>query len=162
MNGEHEPRPVRLLRAPLFSLSLADARTTLWLEGTHVVHVRTGGYVERRKRIALHDIQAIVVTGTRWRGLGNALLIALLLLTGVGIFAAGIAEPVSGVLCVLAVLLLLLLAINHFRGPACTTQIYTAVQQEDLPGCRRMKRALLLLEKLRPEIARVQGPWPAE
>lgn len=147
----------------LFSVAFS-ARTSLWLGKDHILQIDTSGYSEIYKRFYFRDVQALVFCRTdRWlyQGvglLGAACFFALIAVTGGGPVVAGIFGTVAGVFGFFLLFHLLL-------GPSCKCYLHTAVQIEPLISMSRSRRALKVLQTLRPLILAAQetarpGPGP--
>ncbi|MBI2435562.1 MAG: hypothetical protein HYV26_22130, partial [Candidatus Hydrogenedentes bacterium] len=142
---------------------LSGSRYRSWLQGDHLLHVRTEGYAERCKRFHLGEIEALVLTRTtafRWITLVLLGLLILLGMTFSGIWAVSDWPLASMITGPLAALVVLLLALHLLMGPTCALHLHTAVQVEVLYACQRMRTARRLLAILLPEIERRQGKLP--
>ena len=145
---------------------VAAGRTSLWLGPDHLLCVDTNGYTETYKRFYFRDIQAITVQATNRRSVWNwilGLLTALCAALGFFNFSAA-AGPNPG--AILSFFLLFIfgipLLLNNLFGRACTCQLRTAVQTEELASLSRVRKARKVLEKIRPLIAAAQGELTAE
>jgi hypothetical protein len=132
---------------------------SLWLGEDHLLAVEATGYSEEYTRYYLKDIQAIITRRSVWGKVLNAItgsLAALSLLTGIGAYEKG-PSPVSITAGIFGGFFLILLLWNLFRGPTCYCQIRTSVGIDDLPALKRIKSVRKVLDRLRPQIGRLQG-----
>jgi hypothetical protein len=146
----------------IFALLLRGRRVQLWLGPDHLLLVEWDGYKEYYKRFRYADIQGVTIHKTNER---LALNILLALLTGlVVLLARSVQDPVgTGLLLGLGGVLLVILLVNTALGSTCQCHLRTAVQVEDLACLNRVPRAHAALNRLRPLIEAVQGPWlPAQ
>ena len=140
--------------------------TALWEGNSHLLIVKSWPSGESYRRFFFADIQAIILRRTKQRMVINIVLGVLLLVIGGPLVAAMIensGEPgwsaASGI--VTGVFLIFIL-VNSLLGPACTLHIQTAIQCEQLPTVRRLRRARQLLARILPRIAAAQAePEPA-
>jgi hypothetical protein len=135
--------------------SLTGGWSRLWLGKDHLLMVNSTGYAEEYKRFFFRDIQFITLRQTG-PGVGwiatfatfAVLFLALALAVGdVGTIVFG---SVAGVFA-------LMLAVHLARGPMAVCQLRTAVQTEHLPSLCRVRRALAVLDRIRPLIVAAQG-----
>jgi hypothetical protein len=49
------------------------------------------------------------------------------------------------------------LIVNLVRGPSCLCRIRTAVQEEEIPALANVRKALAVLQRIRPRIEEAQG-----
>ena len=136
----------------------------LWLGADHLLAVNSTGYWENYKRFYFRDIQAFVLRPNRWGRIVNIVLAVLAFFPLVGAVSAmlgnnpeydtalGLGLVVSGFLACLV--------INVLLGPTCMVHVKTAVQMEELPSLRRIKRARKLLNFLQPLLTEAQGEFP--
>jgi hypothetical protein len=138
-----------------------SSRVGLWLGPDHLLCVETTGYWEAYKRFYFRDIQAIIIRESQRRLIWNAVLTIPLVICLVGLLVSltsrtldpGVAIPWS----LFAAVFLVPFVMNNLRGPACVTQLRTAVQTEDLPCLSRLRQTRRILERLRPLINAAQG-----
>lgn len=129
----------------------------LWLAPDHILMVDSSRFVERYRRFALSDVQAIVVTGlparTPWQiaALGLSILWTLAAFTAATLFLK-IVIGVSGALAVA------LSIADIAAGPRCLCHLQTAVSRELLAPVSRLRVADRFLARVRPAIEAVQGP----
>jgi hypothetical protein len=139
------------------------ARTRLWLGNDHLLLVDSMWYAEDYKRFYFRDIQAVIIRKTPTGKTVNIVLGALAVLplaaaltltmtSGIGYWAAIFWWIIS------AILLGFLLA-NTLLGPTCVCHLKTAVQTEELPSLRRLRRAHKVLARVRPFIVAAQGEF---
>ncbi len=143
------------------------SRSSLWLGKDHLLCVDSSGYSETYKRFYFRDIQAISIQRTERRQWWTIILgffaFLFFMLTVVGTpktpparWSGG--EIAGGIfLGGLTGLFLLLLLINLSLGPTCKCLLRTAVQIEELPSLKRLRRARKALARLRPLIVAAQG-----
>lgn len=140
--------------------------TALWEGDTHLLIVKSWPSGESYRRFFFADIQAIILRRTKQRMVINIVLGVLLLLIGGPLLAAMIensSEPGWGAAGgIVAGVFLVFIVVNSLLGPACTLHIQTAIQCEQLPTVRRVRRARQLLARVLPRIAAAQAaPEPA-
>lgn len=140
--------------------SIGISRASLWLGDDHLLCVDTTGYSEIYKRFYFRDIEAIVVRGTRTRGVWSIVwglvsaLFLIICLLAIDPVARGIFAGLTGVCA-------LVLVINLVQGPTCTCEIRTLVQTERLP-LSRIRKVRKFLDHVRPLIASAQGQLTSE
>ena len=134
---------------------ISAGSTSLWLGKDHLLSIDSTGYTESYKRFYFRDIQAFFLRkteGQKWVGLILAVLVGLFF------FPAALGEgPVRIVFGTGAAIFALAFLLNLALGPACSCQLRTAVQVEELPSLVRIRRARKILERLRPLISAAQG-----
>ena len=129
---------------------------TLWQGPDHFLQIETSGYTEEYKRFFYKNIQSITLRKTNRGRNWNIFLLTMLglgaaLLLSVSSTAARVAWGIwAGLFAFFAV-------INLLMGPTATCRVKTAVQQEDLPSLKRLRKCRKVLARLRPEIATAQG-----
>lgn len=132
---------------------------TLYLGEDHLLSVTTMGYSQEYKRFYFHDIQAIIIRrtilGRTWSlaWAGCALILTMLILNATETFTQQLLGGILGI-CLVG------LAINTALGPTCVSHIRTAVQSERLPSLRRLRKTMLIVNRLQPLIATAQSTWP--
>jgi hypothetical protein len=147
-----------------FAIATA-ARVSLWLGSDHLLHVELSGFTETYKRFYFRDIQAITVQETTRRAVWNIVLLVPIVICLIGILMN---VPPNAhwtaviVWSIFASIFLLPFAVNNLRGTACTCQLRTAVQTEDLASLSRVRQTRKVLEKIRPLIEAAQGRLTAE
>ncbi len=147
-------------RLPGIHKGFIIGRYRLWEGSDHILQVFSRFGVEDYRRYYFNDIQAIVITKTdKGKIFGLilglvSLIFGLLVMTSEGGWAV-----FNGI--ILAVLLSIFL-FNWFRGPTCTTQIYTPAQTETLPSLYRLRPSLKVIDRLKALIEKTQGALPPE
>lgn len=152
-------RLTRTRTRTLFSVAAAS-RTSLWLGPDHLLCIDYNGYSESYKRFYFRDIQAITLQQTKRRMIWNIILLTPLFFCGVGLMICLFPYENPGWVIfwsIAAAFFLVPFIINNFLGTACTGQLRTAVQTEELASLSRVPRATKVLERLRPLIADAQG-----
>lgn len=142
------------LKAGGFSIS---GRVSYWLGSDQLRIVEVRGVVESYRRIALRDIRAVTIRGTRMYGayiaiLGVPALLALMILYNSipsGAAPSGEDWAVMILFGTIAAVLLFLLLRNAVLGPTCYCELVTGVQSVLLPGVSRRRRAESLIATLR-------------
>jgi hypothetical protein len=138
------------------------ARTRLWLARDHLLAVDYQWYSEDYKRFYFRDIQAVILRKTRTGRTINEVLtpltcIVLALALSLTI-AGGPDELAFGMFWwIIGAVLLAFLVANILLGPTCRCHLKTAVQTEELPSLRRLRRARKVLARVRPLIVAAQG-----
>lgn len=134
---------------------------TLWLGADHLLQVEHTGYAEEYKRFHFRDIQSITIQRDN-----RALYYSIFFAVGLGICLALMAyfdDIAARVFWGIAgSIFLLLLIINFVKGPSCTSRIKTAVQEEEIPAFRRIKKTEKAMAHIRQLIAATQGNLNAD
>ncbi|MBN1671172.1 MAG: hypothetical protein JXR37_09080 [Kiritimatiellae bacterium] len=140
--------------------AIATTRHTLWLGPDHVLAVRNNGYTEDYKRFYFKDIQSILAcknsSGTAWTVIlaGPTVFCLTLFIAAAALgWSAGALIGWAIPSCIFGVPLLIHLA----RGTTCTCYLRTAVQTERLYSLSRFRRAMTVINLLRPHIEAAQG-----
>ncbi|MDB6021130.1 MAG: hypothetical protein JWQ04_987 [Pedosphaera sp.] len=136
-------------------ISVSTTSCWLWLGKDHLLCIDRVWFKEDYKRFYFRDIQAIVIRKTENGRIANIVfgalatppLIAALVTSGGWQVAWFI---VTG-------FFLALMLINFLYGPTSACHLRTAVQTEELPSLKRLRRARKVLARLRPLIAAAQG-----
>jgi hypothetical protein len=138
------------------------SRCSLWLGKDHLLLIDSNGYTEAYKRFYFRDIQALTITLTNRRMVWNLILAGLmaiwLLSWGAYLLSGstlGLAGTIS--LATVATLLVVPRVLNNLLGPTCTCYLKTAVQTEELPPLKRLRRTKGVFARLRPHITEAQG-----
>jgi hypothetical protein len=128
---------------------------TLWLGQDHLLYISTGIFVEDYKRFYFNDIQSVMVLKTQsWKAWNIVLLCLGVLFSILTVAASGTTGTwVAGII---AGTLMAILAFNLIHGPTCVTHIQTAVQNEKLYAMARIKKALKVMDSIKPIILGVQ------
>lgn len=153
-----EQEYIRLARPRLRSgfQAVSSSRSSLWLGQDHLLCVETNGYTENYKRFYFRDIQSISLHRTKAYAIANSILIPVTLLFAV--LGLAVDDNVGRiVLWCIAVLPLIPLIVNLVRGPSCLCRIRTAVQEEEIPALANVRKALAVLQRIRPLIEEAQG-----
>ncbi len=130
----------------------------VWQGRDHLLAVDNRGFSEDYKRFYYKDIQALVMRKTAWGKIVNAIF--GLVLSGFFFGAYKFAESTpeaAWVMGGIAVLIVLLIAYNCWRGPTCTCHIKTAIQTEKLPSINRIKVFHKVMARVQPLIRDAQG-----
>jgi hypothetical protein len=135
---------------------------TLWLGRDHILQVEHSGYSEEYKRFYFADIQSISMHKT-----SRAQFWTIFCLVMIGIGATvGITlgyDGTNGAMVQMGAigtwigLWVVLMLVNFAKGPGCACFIQTAVQQEQLPSLKRVKKARRIIAQLRELIGSTQG-----
>jgi hypothetical protein len=136
------------------------SRMSLWLGTDHLLLVENNGFTETYKRFYFRDIQAITVQETKRRTVWNAVLGVPLAICLIGLLACSMLAPNVPAIVMWSIFTLILavpFVVNNIRGTACTCQLRTAVQTENLGSICRVRQAHKVLDKIRPLIVGVQG-----
>ena len=132
----------------------------LWLGPDHLLFVRTAFFAEEYKRFYFRDIQAIVTRRTELREILNAGFAFVAIVFGVmSIFTD---SGWQAFLLVMTAGFFVALIVNWLRGPTCVCHVRTAVQSEELSPLKRFRMARKVIERLRPDIEKAQGPLAPE
>ena len=111
-------------------------------------------FVEEYKRFYFHDIQALIVHKTESWKVWNIVFACL----GALFLIMAIASDGSGatIAAIMAILMVMIMAVNFFKGPSCAAYIQTAVQNEKLHSMVRLKKTQKVLDTLKPLILLAQ------
>lgn len=141
------------------------SRAALWLGPDHLLSVESDNFRENYKRFYFRDIQAILVQKTDRFRVWTIILGIIMVLMLVFLFLClpngqgWTSDAISGV-CIfgfIIAILALILVLHLFSGQTCRTYLRTAVQIEELPSLRRVKRTRHVLAQIRPLIVAAQG-----
>jgi hypothetical protein len=148
----------RLTRASargIFAVAVMS-RTSLWLGEDHLLFVESSGYTEKYKRFYFRDIQTLMVQHTPIGHTLNILFAIFLVLTMIfGLLAQNTGWRIF--FFIFVGIFGLALVINLFKGQTCNCFLRTAVQIEELPPLRRVRRAQKIFARIHPLIAAAQG-----
>jgi len=135
--------------------------TSYWIGPNHLLVVEVSNYVERYRRFYFRDVQTILVQDSPVRlgwNIGFGILAGLALL---GVLASAISASQGEVVVAIWFAFFLLFAgclvINTRRGPSCSVQLRTAVQNQKLPGIRRWRKAEAFVAGITPFINAAQS-----
>jgi hypothetical protein len=158
------------LTRPRTRARFAAVRTSngsLWLGTDHLLSVDSNGYTESYKRFYFRDIQSITIQKTgNWQiwnfiwGIAVFIALALVLATKPpGWPSSWDSNDEAGLFFFtgLIALLVMFLLINFFLGATCKCYLRTAVQIEELPSLRRLRKTRKIMAQIRPLIAAAQG-----
>lgn len=152
-------------RMPRQFAVVSVGRVSLWLGSDHLLLVERSGFTESYKRFYFRDIQAITIQKTSRRSIWNGVLAIPFVICLFGFFVS-MTSPrnTTGMVIssILLVITLLPIILNNIRGTACTCQLKTAVQIENLGSIGRVNQAHKVLDKIRPFIVAAQGQLTAE
>lgn len=146
------------MRRKGFVIGAIAARSRLFLGKDHLLSVDSARYTEEYKRFYFRDIQAITIRQTGTGKIINVVLGVLAIPPLVATLATAGGFRIFWAI-VTSVFLVFLLA-NTLSGPTCTCHMRTAVQTEELPSLRRLRRARKVLARLRPFLTAEQGELP--
>ena len=151
-------------------LSFAAARTTnssLWLGSDHLLSVDSGTFTENYKRFYFRDIQAITIEKTKNWTIWNyiwGVAVFITLVSAIVDLPKGPSSQWSGNDAVAAIifggfatLFGIFLVIHLLLGPTCKCYLRTAVQIEEFPSLRRLRKTRKILERIRPLITAAQN-----
>jgi hypothetical protein len=144
----------------------------LWLGPDHLLLARTTFFSEEYKRFYFRDIQAIVMRKTRrhlfWGWMCAALFGLCIVVLFIGFFdMSGRSIQSSDIVGIIvtggsALVCLFFLYLNFVLGPGCICYVRTAVQIEELSPLKRFRTARKVIERLKPNIEKEQGPLAPE
>ena len=132
----------------------------LWLGPDHLLFARTAFFAEEYKRFYFHDIQAIVTRRTELREILSACFAFIAIVFGV--MASFTDSGWQAFLLVMTGGFFVALIVNWLRGPTCICHVRTAVQNEELSPLKRFRVARKVIERLRPNLEKAQGPLAPE
>jgi hypothetical protein len=141
-------------------ITAVRVRSRLWLGKDHLLSVDSQYYSEDYKRFYFRDIQEVIIRKTRSGTIGNVVLGFLAGAGVLGFFATSGGPAVFW--AIFAGFWLLFVLLNTAFGPTCVSHLRTAVQTEELPSLKRLRRAQKVVARLRPLIAQAQGEIPRE
>jgi len=136
--------------------AVSSTRSSLWLGPDHLLCIESNGYSENYKRFYFRDIQAISLHRSRAHSVLNLILIPLTLLFAALGLAVG-DEAARIVFLCMAGLPLIAFGVNVVQGRNCVCRIRTAVQEEEIPALARIRHAMNVLQRIRPQIEAAQG-----
>src|SRR5437667_3494177 len=132
----------------------------LWLGPDHLLLARTAFFSEEYKRLYFRDIQAIVTRRTEHREILNLIFAFITIVFRVlPVFTA---SGSRAFLLVITGIFVFALIVNWLRGPTCVCHVRTAVQTEELSPLKRFRATHKLIERLKPNIEKAQGPLAPE
>jgi hypothetical protein len=136
-------------------------RSRIWVGKDHLLAVYSSGYSENYKRFYFRDIQAVILRKTRTARTINEVLtplvcVVLALALSLSI-AGGFTDGFAIFWWIIVAVLMAFLVANILMGPTCVCHLKTAVQTEELPSLRRLRRARKVLARVRPLIVAAQG-----
>jgi hypothetical protein len=158
---EYQRLPGRGIRRQGFlSVAVTARRARLWLGQNHLLLVEAQWCTEYYRRFYFRDIQAVIIRKTDSGKYTNLVLgiIALIFFSGAVIATDGW-QIAWGILTATLVFFLL---VNALSGPTCVCHLRTAVQTEEMPSLRRLRRARKVMARVRPLIAAAQGQLTPE
>ena len=132
----------------------------LWLGPDHLLLARTAFFSEEYKRFYFRDIQAIVTRRTEHREILNLIFAFITIVFGV--LAVFTDSGWRAFLLVMTGIFVFALIVNWLRGPTCVCHVRTAVQTEELSPLKRFRATHKLIERLKPNIEKAQGPLAPE
>jgi hypothetical protein len=139
---------------------LATTSASLWQAADHLLQIEKDHYTETYRRFYFADIESFTVRVTKRQWTLSFIFGSLV---GICLFISLLnAGFVRGFFLSGAGLFMIPLVINWARGPACIVHLGTAVQREELPSVRRVKKAEKLLAALREITAQTQGVMAAD
>lgn len=146
----------------------AVSYTSLWLSADHLLQVEGTRFSEDYKRFYFKDIKAVTLRRTPTWGRTNWICLGLAILV-MGLFAAFAVHaapndrgPFLVIGICIAAIFLLFGFINLLLGPTCVCHLLTAVQQEELPSLKRLRRARKVLNRIREAVESTQGKLTGE
>ena len=132
----------------------------LWLGPDHLLLARTTAFSEEYKRFYFRDIQAVVTRRTERREiLGVIFAFAAIFFGVLSVFTD---SGWRSFLFVMTGTVLFALLVNWLRGPTCVCHLRTAVQIEELSPLKRFRATRKVIERLKPNIEKAQGPLAPE
>ncbi len=161
-----KPREYRRLpgrgikREGFFSGAFNARRSRLWLGQDHLLCIESQWYTENYRRFYFRDIQAVIIRKTISGKIINLVLGLLALLALLPAF--GNTGGWQTFWIIWGGVFSFFLLLNTFAGPTCVCHMRTAVQTEELPSLRRLRRARKVLARVRPLIAEAQGQLSPE
>lgn len=138
-------------------VSVTARRSRLWLGEDHLLLVESQYFAEEYRRFYFRDIQSIVLRKTETGKYFNLVWMSLAIPMLAGVIASSGAWRIFW--SILAIIFGGFLLLNTLYGPTCACQISTAVQSEELPSLKRLRRARKVMARLRPLIAEAQGQF---
>lgn len=154
----------RLTRATAITTRLSTG--SLWLAADHLLSIDSGHFIENYRRFYFRDIQAITIEKTKTWTIWNYILGVAVFITLVSAIVDLPKGPSSqwsgtdGVAAIIfggfATLFGIFLVIHLLLGPTCKCYLRTAVQIEEFPSLRRLRKTRKILERIRPLITAAQ------
>jgi hypothetical protein len=134
---------------------------TLWLSADHLLQIEHTGYSEEYKRFYYRDIQSISVRRNN-RALVWSIFFCVMMALGLALLIYTDSVALRWFWGCFSALFFLSLLIHVIKGASCISHIRTAVQQEELPSLRRVRKTEKALAQLRARVAVAQGSLPPE
>jgi len=131
-------------------------KLSLWEGPDHLLQVERDHYTETYKRFFFADIQSINLRRDGRRSTYNIVfgsIIGLLLFFYIMTTTFELQVLWASFMSVF----ILLALINSLKGPTCVCHITTAVQNEQIPALRRVRKADKIIARVRAAIATSQG-----
>jgi hypothetical protein len=138
-------------------VSVTARRSRLWLGADHLLLLETQWYTEEYKRFYFRDIQAITIRKTDNGKYINLVWMSLAIPTLAGVIFSSGGWQVFWI--IVTAIFGGFLLLNALYGPTSVCHLRTAVQTEELPSLKRLRRARKVLARLRPLIAEAQGQF---
>ena len=141
------------------AFSIFGQSETLMLCEDHLLHVESDGYTERYRRFNYADIESIVTAPSKRRKRINVMLVVVFLVIFIISYAIALSmnippdrvyDRMFTMFFCLAIVFILPVTINEFRGPTCKTVLRTRVTTVTLTSLRRVEsteKALAMLEE---------------
>jgi hypothetical protein len=125
----------------------------------HLLLVESSGYTEQYKRLHFKDIQAVIIRETSRKRDLSVLFAALAFLSATPalIHLDVLDSPFSFMGILFSVLFLTALLVNILRGATCACSVQMPLATHELPSLRRHQHVEILLDRLKPQVERVQG-----
>lgn len=144
--------------------SSVTGRTRCWLTPGHLLVAEQHWAMKQYRRLALKNLQALVLHQTRLGQIGTWLLsLAILVFGGGAIIAASTQapRPITVTCAASALLFAVSLLLHRWKGATARLEIHTAVQRFVVPGVNRWRDGLpmfLAVEAAARQTQAIQGP----
>jgi hypothetical protein len=132
----------------------------VWLGPDHLLLARTAFFSEEYKRFYFRDIQAVITRRTERREIWNVIFAFTAI--AFGVLSVFTTSGWRTFLFVMTGTVLFALLVNWLRGPTCVCHVRTAVQIEELSPLKRFRATRKVIERLKPNIEKAQGPLAPE
>jgi len=134
------------------------SRYQLWQAEDHLLLVKECFTTEEYKRFYYSDIQALVIVLTPAYMMGLSVLGIL----SVALLSAAVFSEEKMVFGTMAGVFLFLLLVHLGSGRTCKCWIQTAVNNERLLMCKRVRHVRTLARRVKPQILAMQGEFSPE
>jgi hypothetical protein len=139
---------------------LSATRVSLWRAADHLLLIDRDYYTEKYKRFYFADLETFSIRkDNRQRTYAFLAGSTVFILLVIAFITSGVAR---GIFLGTAGFFLIPFIYNWAKGPTCVVHITTAVQREEIPSLRRVRKAEKVLAQVMEGVAASQGILTAE